>query len=190
MNHTLRVIGGESDIRFNAVLDYGTTSGDFHQVGFRRAAELLLGYFLQDIDSAACDRDRLVLPILFLFRHYLELRFKEAITSGSKLLGEPVAWPIGHDLADLWRKFREVCESIYGSDHADHLQFVAKCVADINDLDPSSENFRYPIDRHGNPPFQHVIISLRNLNTVVHEVGEFLDAISMEISVRLDDHAG
>ena len=95
MNGTLRVIGGESDIRFNAALDYGTSSGDFHQTGFRQAAELLLEHFLQDIDSAVCDRDRLVLPILFLFRHYLELRFKEIITRGSKLLGEPVAWPIG-----------------------------------------------------------------------------------------------
>lgn len=185
MNGTLRVIGGENDIRFNAALDYCTSSGDFHQAGFKRAAELLLQHFLRDIDGAAFDRDTLVLPILFLFRHYLELRFKEIITSGSRLLGEQVDWPFSHDLADLWKKCRNVCERIYGSDRDDYLQFVDKCVADLNLLDPSSESFRYPIDRRGNPPFQHVVVGFRNLNTAIHDAGEYLDGISMDISVKL-----
>ena len=185
MNGTLRVIGGESDIRFSAALDYSTSSGDFYQGGFKRGAELWLQHFIRDIDAAALDRDRLVLPILFLFRHYLELRFKEIIMYGGRILGEDSNWPFGHDLADLWQRCRNVCERIYGSDHADHLQFLDNCFDDICHLDPTSENFRYPIDRHGDPLFQHVVIGLRNLNTALHDAGEFLEGITMDISVRL-----
>ena len=52
-------------------------------------------------------------------------------------------------------------------------------------MSSTSENFRYPIDRHGDPPFQHVVIGRRNLNTALHDAGEFLDGVTMDISVRL-----
>ena len=184
MNYTMRVLIGDNDSSFNAVLDYWTAFAESHQVGFKRAAELLLEHFLRDIKNAAGDRDTLILPILFLFRHYLEIRFKEITASGITLLGESAAWPLGHNLIKLWRDCRGVCERIYGENFSDQLELVHKCVEDLNYLDQTSENFRYPKDKNGNPPFKQEVISLRILHDVIRDVGNFLEGISMEIFAR------
>src|SRR5437867_12906393 len=77
----LRIIVPDGDLRFNAVLDRWSSVGDFHAAGYRQASEILLQRFLDDPDGTAVDRDRLVLPILFFLRHYLELRFKDILVS-------------------------------------------------------------------------------------------------------------
>ena len=85
MSKILKVLVGEDDIRFNACLDHWTSVSEAHHDGSKRATELLLQYFLEDIETASKDRDTVVLPILFLFRHYLEVRFKEIISNGNLL---------------------------------------------------------------------------------------------------------
>ena len=188
MSENLKVLIGENDIRFNACLDQWTSLADAHPEGFKRSTEILLQYFLHDIESAASDRDTVVLPILFLFRHYLEIRFKEIISNGKRLLGESTEWPSGHNLHELWTKCLSVCSENYGSKipDPDDVNLIDKCVYDLRQLDPTSQNFRYPTDRRGNVPFTHVVISLRILNDVFKRVADLLEGISMDISVKCD----
>ena len=183
----MEIFRADQDIRFNAVIDYWTSVGDFHAEGFKRAVERLLQHLLEDVDQASFDRDALILPILALFRHYLELRFKEIIVSGDSLLGGPVRWPWGHDLRQLWERCRRICEDALSSDLADALDLVGRCVEEFVTLDPKCENFRYPLDSKGQWPTQHLVIGLKNLADVVEKVSTLLDGVSMDISVRLQD---
>lgn len=183
----MEIFRADHDMRFNAVIDYWTSVGDFHAEGFKRAVERLLQYTLDDIDHASFDRNTLILPILALFRHYLELRFKEIIVSGDSLTGAPACWPWGHDLRQLWDRCRRICENVLSSDLADALDLVGRCVDEFVTLDPKCENFRYPLDRNGQRPTQHLVIGLKNLADVVEKVSTLLDGVNMDISVRLQN---
>jgi hypothetical protein len=77
MPDTFQLLTPDRDIRLNAVLDYWTGVSDSYAKGYRRAAEVLLQRFLDDPDAK--QGDLLVLPILFFFRHYLELHLKDII---------------------------------------------------------------------------------------------------------------
>ena len=183
----LRALVPDHEIRFNAVLDHWTGVGDFHAAGYRQATELLLQRFLADPEGTAGERDSLVLPILFLFRHYLELRFKDIIVYGQVLSGQPARWRHGHDLESLWTEVQELCNAVYGSSVSAEFVKVGECVTDLCQLDPNSTSFRYPRDTNGCPIFEHLVIGLKALNATVASIGDCLDDISMDMSVRVHD---
>ncbi|MEP6934637.1 MAG: hypothetical protein ABI988_11950 [Nitrospirota bacterium] len=183
----MEIFRADQDIRYNAVIDYSTSVGGFHAEGFKRAVEQLLRRTLDDTDDTLFDRDTLILPILALFRHYLELRFKEIIVLGDGLGGGPVRWPLGHDLRQLWKRCRRICEDVLSSDLAHELDLVGRCVDEFVALDPKCENFRYPLDKNGQRPTQHLVVGLKNLADIVEKVSTLLDGVSMDISVRLQD---
>lgn len=185
----LRVLVPDDGIKSNAVLDHWTGVGDFHAAGYRQATEVLLQRFLADPEGTAGERDSLVLPILFLFRHYLELRFKDMIVYGQVLSGQPAQWPHGHDLESLWTKVLELCNALYGSSVSADFVKVGECVNDLVQLDPNSTSFRYPRDSHGRPIFKHLVIGLKALNATVASIGDSLDGISIDMSVKVHDQA-
>lgn len=188
-SNSLRVLTANHDIRFNAVLDHWTGVGDFHAAGYRKAAEILIQRFLADPEGTAGDRDSVVLPILFLFRHYLELRFKDIIVYGLVLSCQQAAWRHGHDLGGLWTEVRQLCGSIYGASLPAEFDTIAECVNDLHQLDPNSESFRYGRDHNGRPIFAHLVIGLKTLGATVASIGDCLDGISMDFSVRVQ-HLG
>jgi hypothetical protein len=76
----------------------------------------LVQRLLDDPDGTAGERDTLVLPILFLFRHYLEIRFKDIIVYAEVLLGQPAKWRQGeHNLRSLWNDAQQLCAAVYGA---------------------------------------------------------------------------
>lgn len=186
MPKPLRVIIPDQGIKFNAVLDQVTSVGDFHAAGYRQAAEILLRRFLDDPDGTAGERDSLVLPILFLFRHYLELRFKDIIVYGQCLTGQHPRYPVEekHDLKKLWEKVQKLYKAILGPGCLSEFDKIGKCVTDLCELDPKSESFRYPCDKNSRPIFKHVVIGLKTLHTTVESIGNCLDGISDEMESR------
>ncbi len=189
MSKNLKVLIGERDLRFNACLDQWTSLADAHPDGFKRAAEILLEYFLRNIESAANERDTLIFPILFLFRHYLEIRFKEIISNAKRLLGESGELQSGHDLQILWKMCLAVCNEIYdsGIEDYDMVELINKTVHDLSQLDPTSQSFRYPTDLKGNFPFGQEVISLRILNAIFKRAVVFLENISTDLSIMNDN---
>ena len=183
----LHVLVPDDGIRFNAVLDSTTAVGDFHAAGYRQAAEILLQRFLADPEGTASERDTLVLPILFLFRHYLELRFKDIIVYGHVLSGQQAEWRHGHDLDTLWTEVLQLCGAVCGSAASADFVRVGECVSDLCQLDPASTSFRYPRDASGRPVFEHLVIGLKALSATVASTGNFLDAVSMEMSVWVQE---
>lgn len=186
-SNQLRVLVPDDGIGFNAVLDHWTGVGDFHAAGYRQATEVLLRRFLADPDGTVGERDTLVLPILFLFRHYLELRFKDIIVYGQVLSGQQAEWRRGHDLDTLWTEVLQLCGAVYGPVASADFVRVGECVSDLCQLDPASTSFRYPRDASGRPVFEHLVIGLKALSATVASIRDFLDAISMEMSVWVQE---
>ena len=186
MPNPLRVIVPDHGIRFNAVLDHVTAVGDFHAAGYRQATEILLCRFLEDPDGTAGERDSLILPILFLFRHYLELRFKDIIICGQCLTGKSPHYPAeyNHDIKKLWKEVQNLCNALLEPSWLSEFDKIGKCVTDLCKLDPNSTSFRYPCDKNGRPVFQHLVVGLKTLHATVESIGDCLDGISNEMDSR------
>lgn len=79
------------------------TSGLYAE-GYSRAASIIVNWVLA---TGTC-ADVLVLPVVFLFRQYLEVVLKALIESAEAALGMQPRIRSTHDLAVLWREVRRL----------------------------------------------------------------------------------
>lgn len=89
------------DWQNNACLNYLPDHGTAYTEGYRRAADILINH----IDDTGRDQDFLVYPVLFLYRHHLELLIKQVIGLALALTEDPDQYPYkkdNHNLNTLW----------------------------------------------------------------------------------------
>lgn len=134
--------------------------------GYRKSADALVDQALDDWREAAY----LIYPILFLYRHALELNLKYIINVYGHHVGVAPIWN-SHDFNVLWPRFLEVLEG-FGTDDPDRAdQIVGGVVAQFGNVDPGSFSHRYPCDRFGNPiPLAQDRMNLETLKDVMDGV--------------------
>lgn len=113
--------------------------------GYKAAADLMV----ERAARSGYDRDTLVFPIVFNYRHFIELSLKYLIATYGRSINVEPNWK-SHDLAELWRTFKRVLKG-----HGDHdpdrtNQAVEHIIAEFAKVDPQSFAYRYPVDRDGN----------------------------------------
>jgi hypothetical protein len=96
---------------------------------------------------------------LFLFRHYLELALKTIIFGLRRLetrrknvpRTESVQQASGHNLGALWAEIKKHHPLKMGQKDWNALDtaFLDQCIYEFARIDPSSERFRYPLERKG-----------------------------------------
>jgi len=113
--------------------------------------------------SVADDHERMSMPhlagipVLFLYRHYLELVMKELLLDGARVMDQPVtsaelAERFGHDLRRLWEACKETVDVIWpgSSDwRANELAVLTEQIGELAAVDPGSFSARYPVGRDG-----------------------------------------
>lgn len=134
--------------------------------GYEQAASIL-------IDKASCTRfmnDSLIYPIIFLYRHMIELSLKELIeTFGGRVNITPELK--GHNLAKLWQKYQEMCKALEVDDTDEASPHMSKIINEFNEVDPTSTSFRYHVDNKGNVlDLKHREIDLVRLRDVMKGV--------------------
>ena len=123
------------------------------------------GGFLSDLDEG------LIYPILYLYRHSIELILKSILNS----------FPIyelvkGHNLEYLWEEIINILSSKYPRESfAINFNEVSMLIKYLNELDPDSQHFRYLKDSKGNAfKFNNKELDLnlyrKNIKTLVHEL--------------------
>lgn len=118
------------------------------------------------------------MPIMYCYRHSVELRLKHLWTVAG-WLEKPTAQPLtGHDLRALWGKVKP----ILGQRVPPHrrglseLDTAETVLQELADLDPQGVGCRYPessVEVH--PLRPDVTVNLHNVSTVMLELLEFLD---------------
>lgn len=94
-------------------------------------------------------------PIVFLYRHSLELHLKEILINGQRIpqqnpsLPEAKVFELEHNLCALWRELEALCEKLGWTRGAD-LEAEGNIIREFNDKDPCSFSFRYPVTRSCN----------------------------------------
>lgn len=115
--------------------------------GYKLAADLLV----EQAEVQSWRRRKLVYPIVFCYRHYLELTLKAALQHYGSLGELTSAWA-HHKLEDLWRDYRTLLCAVGGDSSEDKAtDAVEQCVAEFAKIDPTSDAFRYPTNRRGQP---------------------------------------
>lgn len=179
-----------SDLRDhnNACLNFIKDQFDLYAVGYKRAADLLVEHAI----ITHSNQDTLVYPIVFLYRHYLELRMKDIIKDGNLLLDSPESYPKGHNISKLWEKCKVIIKKLNGSNGImDEIKAVDENITEFSKIDPKSMAFRYPTDREDKPSLPGIkYINLGNLISVMMNIANFLDATCMMLCVELDFKEG
>lgn len=109
----------------------------------------------------------LVFPILFLYRHYLELALKETIIAATQYLEKDHDIK-GHNLIQLWEDAKKFIFEADLDIPNSEMDAVANQISQFHKLDQSSETFRYPVDNKGNIfPNLSDYINIQNVREIV-----------------------
>lgn len=163
-----------------AMVDYSLTE-DRYILSYREAGEVLTARVMQGEMA-----DLLVFPILFAYRHWLELQLKSIIALGQRWRSEEVKPMHTHKLEVLWPIAREAIQTAFPDDPAD-LDTVASIVDELVAIDPESMSFRYSRDRKGqiNLPTGLERINIGHVASVMQKVGLLLDGAADGIADML-----
>ena len=169
---------------FNSRLSKDDNKWLYYGEGYRIAVEILEKQILE-IDRT--QQDFLIYPYCYLLRHYIELRLKEIIDEGNKIIATPVNPSDGkHDLSVLWLKSQETLKLVWKDQFLDAPNNVFNFIKEIHAIDIKSENFRYPIDNKQNDSLQVEIINFKVLSLGFITVKKYLEEVTDGLAVLKD----
>lgn len=142
--------------------------------GFKEAADRLVEDLVREGDSSMHTRF-LGNPILALYRHSVELAIKSILITGGATR-EPATLK-SHNLSWLWEQAINAMErEKSNTSDGDSLTMVGKLIAELNEADTNSENFRYGVDKKLKPYGRQVEqMDVVNLRSVMFKLAVALD---------------
>lgn len=173
----------DTDGHNNACLNYMRESTYLYVEGYKRAANELV----KRIDQTGLNQDTFVYPIVFLYRHYLELTIKGIIDKGSILLENGSGHPKHHNLETLWPMAKGIIRIIWQQGDPEEFTYVEHIIKEITNVDPVSMSFRYPKDKVGKnciPALTY--INTRHLSEMINKASDFLSGIEVGIEEYLE----
>jgi hypothetical protein len=145
--------------------------------GYKKAADIVAKEYVENIRYS----DTLWQPILFLYRHWVELELKalwKKYFSFGALDSEP---PEHHSLSPLWHKIREISSSLGILDKEE--EFVVRVERSINlfnSIDSVSTHSRYPVVNGayhslGISGIEALICAVDDIDTLFYGLGVMID---------------
>lgn len=167
----------------NACLNYSSDELSIYSEGYKRAGNMLSDKLQKNRNGI----DFLIYPLIFLYRHHIELELKIIIKEGNYLLEDEKVMRNHHKLHNLWDDAKKIIEEIWSDSPKDDLKTVEKTVLQLNDLDPGSYAFRYDRDKQGNKPNPDLNnIDIKKFSKVINNISAFFAGVSTAISVYND----
>ncbi|MDH3665279.1 MAG: hypothetical protein OEU92_35565 [Alphaproteobacteria bacterium] len=157
--------------------DDGFTRLRLMKDGYKNAADLMV--VAADNDAA---RNMLVFPIVFNYRHFLELSLKFQLATYGPTAGIEPNWKT-HCLAALWNEFLEMLDR-YGTEDPDEADpVVGDIIREFAKIDPGSYSHRYPVDRRGTPiPLAQTDLHLPTLAGVMDAAATYFRGCDVYLS--------
>ena len=178
------LFGPGPDWQANACVNFGPTEVAY-QSGFRQAAH----YLAERVCDTRREQDFLIYPIVYLYRHHIELALKSLITLGNFLLDRQLSATekrtLGqHDLADLWKLAGPLFNSV-GESSGDgalppaDVEGIDSYIRQLHAHDPDGQRFRYAKTRkHAsslNPDLHN--INIRDFAIALEKLADYLNAL-------------
>lgn len=154
--------------------------------GYKLAADMLCRKALDEYPVHT-----LIFPIVFLYRHYIELSLKEVVLDASRFITDVSPTDPKHDLGTLWENARGILPVVWPGAQPAQIDAVEACITEISEHDPRAMAFRYPLDTKGNPHLEKLdSIDLQNLMEVMDRIGNFLDCLGEATAQQLEYRSG
>jgi hypothetical protein len=146
--------------------------------GYREAAERVYASW------GALSDDCLIFPLVFLYRHYVELRIKELLQSAILHLDLPIDWKRSHDIASLWRVLSPLLRQAFPDEPELDLRNAERLIQELAARDSLASEFRYPETKEGKRNLE----DLERIDVVcfidaMRKLAAFLDGASVALSV-------
>lgn len=170
----------------NPEFEFGAYAEAFHEAGKLLINQMPKGGYS---DLCAC-------PIVFLYRHSIELYMKQIIITGNDLLVLSGKKPsiesfsskmCAHKLMPLFPAVSKIIKSLTKEWSAIESHFEER-LQDFDAIDPSSFAFRYPTKKDGSAVLQtHFVFSVRQFVDELDPVLDLFDDVVYELEVRWHD---
>jgi hypothetical protein len=167
-----------------------------HDVWFAQTAEertyrLGKGYKLagdrlvQNAFGHPADYEDLVYPIIFCYRHSIEVVLKAIIEEHDSVVGVTLR-EADHDLPNLWKLFLHIAKAV-GCHRGDEIAAVGACIKEMAAVDPGAISFRYARTKRGDLVFiSRDGIDLQNLQARIDGIYFFLECADQAFSDERD----
>ena len=152
--------------------------------GYLKAGNLLI----QACEENNNLRHILIYPIIFNFRHAIELAMKWVFIKYGRYSSLPIDEDVlkRHDLWQLWKQCKKILNE-FGS-NSEEISYVEQLIKDFHDVDNNAEAFRYPIDKQGEVfPLPEHRIDLRNVRDVMEGLAIFFDGVDGQLGTNTGD---
>lgn len=171
------------NFRMNACV--GKNGGPYNYSDYSR------GYFdagKRLVESAHKDPfflDVLVYPLVYLYRHAIELGLKHMSKVLPILLDEVGDIKFSHDLKSSWIAVSQLLKKMPDElNNEETMSFINKVILDFCQFDPNGETFRFPEDRKGSLFLQDsCIINIAVFGKIAIDVGSIFEYWFEEISI-------
>ncbi|MBV8575340.1 MAG: hypothetical protein JOZ58_09945, partial [Acetobacteraceae bacterium] len=173
--------------------------------GFRRAAR----HLAEQACNSGRDQDHLVYPIVYLYRHHVELLLKAIIEVAVALLGRQLSEhelkAIGrHDLVELWNTAKPllnpVCDLARNRPFpTENIDGIESYIQQIHEHDPDGQRFRYatskiknagprrlPLARAPSLSPELKVINIRVFAVFMERLADYLDCVESWFGHLLD----
>ncbi len=151
--------------------------------GYKLAGDVLV----QNSLGEPRDHDNLVYPILYCYRHYIEITLKEIIEKHGQWIGVTLS-KRDHKLPELWGLFLRIAIEYHNDPSDDAALAVSACIDELAQVDPSSVAFRYARDKKTNYliPLPFAGIDLVNLHDVMNGIANFFECADLAFDHERD----
>lgn len=180
------LLASDSDWHNNACLNYMSDHGTAYTEGYRRAADILIRH----IDETARDQDFLVYPVVFLYRHHIELQIKQVTGLARQLLrrdDSPGSDKVTHNLNSLWEAARKLLLQADETLTPSSFRRVSSVIRALNEADLRATGFRYARTREGGRSLEGIhYINTRRFGEQMAAASDDLDGIDNGLRYLLD----
>jgi hypothetical protein len=146
--------------------------------GYMRSGDILV----EECSRNPTDGYDFIYPILYCYRHGLELAMKWVVDMYGRLVGVYSADYLDHDLRKLWAVCKKVLLEVGSYDDSEALRAVQQIVNEFHEWDKLSMAFRYSCDKHGfTLKLPDYPIDLNNIKNVMQAVGHFFLAADAQL---------
>lgn len=178
----------ENDIKTGAWLKNPANGFYKYSEGYKLAGEKLFDACVKK----PTESNILVFPLVFNFRHCVELKLKELIFLGYLYLDENEKdFPDKHSLMQLWNLYKnEILVNIEHLNTEKELRSAERIISQLNTNDPESIAYRYHITK--SPDRKQTLgkyntLDLLNFKQVINRLINFFDWHCNDILIMLDN---
>lgn len=167
--------------------------------GYRECLKMLLNGITNNKDRDNLKIDCQIYPILYTFRHYLEIILKDTLRYykilNDEVKSDEIGYKKGHHLFEIWENLKPYLlnDSIHCSEESKIEEAVEKIILEMDGVDKDSFGFRYAFKgekdeknkvRYSIP--NGMTIEIKNLQEVIVRTINYFEGINWKVTDLLD----